>query len=84
MCKMLCLVAVLLLALGTVPGLATNQDPVEDQAVEAVSDEFVPVPIAGPFELPWSIGFLPDGSILITEKPGRLSLVRSDEAPAQI
>jgi glucose/arabinose dehydrogenase len=57
---------------------------VEEPAVEAVPEALVPVPIAGPFELPWSIGFLPDGSILITEKPGRLSLVRSDKAPEQV
>jgi aldose sugar dehydrogenase len=84
MCKMLWVVTVLLLAHGTTPGLAINQDPVENQAVEAVLEELIPVPIAGPFELPWSIGFLPDGSTLITEKSGRLSLVRPDQAPQQI
>lgn len=76
--------AATLLALGATPGLATNQEPVEEPAVEAAPEALVPVPIAGPFELPWSIGFLPDGSILITEKPGRLSLIRPDEAPKQV
>jgi glucose/arabinose dehydrogenase len=77
-------VAALVFALGATPGLATNQGPVEDQAVEMISDVLVPVQIAGPFELPWSIGFLPDRNFLITEKPGRLNLVRSDEAAKQI
>src|SRR5262245_58522438 len=27
--------------------------------------------------LPWSMSFLPDGSILITERPGRLRIVRN-------
>jgi glucose/arabinose dehydrogenase len=31
--------------------------------------------IAGPFEVPWSVGLLPDGSFLVTERPGRLQHV---------
>jgi glucose/arabinose dehydrogenase len=31
--------------------------------------------IAGPFEMPWSVGVLPDGSFLVTERPGRLQHV---------
>ncbi len=35
--------------------------------------------IAGPLEHPWSIALLPDGGILVTEKPGRLRLVHQGE-----
>jgi glucose/arabinose dehydrogenase len=31
--------------------------------------------IAGPFEVPWSVGLLPDGTFLVTERPGRLQHV---------
>jgi len=31
--------------------------------------------IAGPFEVPWAVGLLPDGSFLVTERPGRLQHV---------
>ena len=33
------------------------------------------VRVAGPFAFPWSIGFLPNGSVLLTERPGRLQLI---------
>ena len=33
--------------------------------------------IAGGLEHPWSLAFLPDGRMLVTERPGRLRLVSS-------
>jgi len=53
-------------------------------AAQKRSDELVPVQVAGPFEFPWSIGFLPDGSFLVTEKPGRLRLVRPGSKAREI
>lgn len=35
--------------------------------------------IADKLESPWSIGFLPDGRILVTERPGRLRIIEGDE-----
>ena len=32
--------------------------------------------IAGPFEVPFSVALLPDGSFLVTERPGRLKRVK--------
>lgn len=40
--------------------------------------------MAGPFRHPWSIAFLPDGGYLVTERPGRLRLVRDGVISAPI
>jgi aldose sugar dehydrogenase len=37
---------------------------------------FALVPVVSGLEHPWGMAFLPDGSILITERPGRLRIVR--------
>ncbi|NKE61303.1 PQQ-dependent sugar dehydrogenase [Lentzea sp. PSKA42] len=35
--------------------------------------------VAGGFQHAWDIGFLPDGSMLVTERPGRVKLVRNGQ-----
>jgi glucose/arabinose dehydrogenase len=35
------------------------------------------VVVTGQLEQPWSLAFLPDGAILVTERPGRLRIVRN-------
>ena len=38
--------------------------------------DFRVVTVANGFEHPWAIAFLPDGDILVTERPGRLRVIR--------
>lgn len=35
--------------------------------------------VTGGLEHPWDVGFLPDGGVLVTERPGRLRLVRDGD-----
>ena len=35
----------------------------------AAGSQFLTVPVAGPFDMPWSVAFLPDGAFLVTERP---------------
>ncbi|SCY92959.1 PQQ-dependent sugar dehydrogenase [Microvirga guangxiensis] len=77
------------LAIGFLISLAAGPAsavPGDDGApiLPETSDGLIPVRVAGPFEFPWSIGFLPDGLFLVTEKPGRLRLVRPGSRPREI
>ena len=45
------------------------------QVVNSQKQAFQPVVVASGFEHPWSTAFLPDGRILVTERPGRLRVI---------
>lgn len=53
-------------------------------AEEIDAAEFEAVRIAGPFEFPWSLAFLPGDAILVTERPGRLQLVSPNGVTREI
>jgi glucose/arabinose dehydrogenase len=74
---------ILIGSLSALPAGARPEAQVE-RDVTHTSPELTPVQIAGPFEFPWSIGFLPDGAILVTEKPGRLQLIRAGSAMQEV
>jgi aldose sugar dehydrogenase len=62
--------------LFTAPGSAQTLSPGE--ATVSSTPDFRVVRVAGPFEDPWSIVFLPEGGMLVTERPGRLQHVHAD------
>jgi glucose/arabinose dehydrogenase len=46
---------------------------------ESELHDYAIVPVVGGLEHPWSIAFLPDGDMLVTEQPGRLRIIRDGE-----
>ena len=92
-CVSCCVVAVALVApqfavaqsavpdspLGCPPGRTLTIPPSEDaELVLAGGPQLTSEQVAGPFDSPRSVGFLPDGWFLVAEKQGRLLLVRPD------
>jgi aldose sugar dehydrogenase len=57
-------------------GMAAAQSP--SAPVRTAKADFVVETVAGGLENPWSLAFLPDGRMLVTERAGRLRLVSSD------
>ncbi|MFU8805311.1 MAG: PQQ-dependent sugar dehydrogenase [Bradymonadaceae bacterium] len=67
---------------GTAPQAAEarNEQDESAEAVEPAEFEVSAERVAGPFEHPWAVAFLPDNQMLVTERPGRLQLVVDGEA----
>ena len=51
--------------------------PTEAKVLSATTQQYRVVPVASGLVNPWSLTFLPGGDILVTEKAGRLRIVRS-------
>jgi glucose/arabinose dehydrogenase len=51
--------------------------PTEARTLSSTTQPFRVVPVAGGLVNPWSLTFLPNGDILVTEKAGRLRIVRN-------
>ncbi len=79
------MLARVMLAAAVLGGGASSAAPPTARAVERVSPArpFAATSVAT-FDMPWAIAFLPDGRMLVTEKPGKLWLVTQAGAKRQI
>ncbi len=73
------LAAGLALLLGSFTAWGGDAIEVPDDVFETMHHKFQLETVASGLEDPWSLAFLPGGDLLITEKPGRLRLVRDGE-----
>ncbi len=58
---------------------STGAEEVIDDSVSSEYQSLKLVRIADGLEHPWSLAFLPDGRMLVTERPGRLNLIDGGE-----
>ncbi len=68
---------------GVEPSVAQDQEG-DDTILRSALHDYRVVTVAEGLETPWSMAFLPDGDMLVTERPGRLRVVRDGallEAP---
>jgi glucose/arabinose dehydrogenase len=66
--------AIVLLGAGVGPGAPA----LHAQIISTQEHSFRVVKLVEGLEHPWSLAFLPDGRLLVTERPGRLRIVRRD------
>ena len=60
-------------------GLAANPAPaLAQETVRSEAGAVKVVEVARGLEIPWSLAFLPDGRMLVTERPGRMRIVSQD------
>jgi glucose/arabinose dehydrogenase len=75
------LAATLLAAVAAAPVAA--QSASAPPVVQSEDQRFRVTTVAGGLENPWGMAFLPNGDVLVTERPGRLRLVRGGQLVAE-
>ncbi|MGD9531355.1 PQQ-dependent sugar dehydrogenase [Pseudonocardia sp.] len=66
------------------PATGTGSGPAATPVPRTDTPGLRVTPVAAGFENPWDIGFLPDGRVLMTERPGRISLLSSTRPGATV
>ena len=64
-------------------GRTSFAKPLPDTPVSSERHAFALQTVADGLDTPWSLAFLPDGRILVTEKPGRLRVVENGQLRAE-
>jgi glucose/arabinose dehydrogenase len=61
------------------PRAAQLPPPAAPQAVYSPTEQIQVAPVVTGLQNPWSLAFLPNGDMLVTEKPGRLRIIRKGQ-----
>ncbi len=61
-----------------------SDSPPDELTVDTEYEAIEVKRVSEPLENPWSVAFLPGGDMLVTERPGRLSLVTEDGATTEV
>jgi glucose/arabinose dehydrogenase len=61
------------------PRAAQLPPPAAPTAVYSPTEQIRVAPVAAGLQNPWSLAFLPNGDMLVTEKPGRLRIIRTGQ-----
>ena len=69
----------LALAVATAPACAQPEVPAPTDVIRTALHDYRVTTVADGLVVPWSIAFLPGGDMLVTERPGRLRIIRDGE-----
>lgn len=64
-------------------GLIPVPPPPDSVVIKSEKQEFRLETVAGPLDTPWGLAFLPNGDMLVTERPGALRLVSKGKLVAE-
>lgn len=70
--------AAMIAGIATVFGSLGSAQESGAGAYQAAGERFRLVRVAAGLEYPWSMAFLPEGGVLVAERPGRLTVLESD------
>ncbi|MBP2320957.1 glucose/arabinose dehydrogenase [Kibdelosporangium banguiense] len=68
---------------GQIPAPPNSPGPASS-AAKAIAPGLKIETVAGGLEHGWDMGFLPDGKVLVTQRPGKLALISSTKPGAQV